>query len=162
MDHKVPTASEGRFATLAELSMLALAIGVAAGLGGVGFRAVVAVIHDFLFLGVFSFYYDPNVHTPASWLGPLVILSPVLGGIIVIYLNRLHPADQRGQGVSDIIDAIYYREGRVRSGPALLKSLAAGIQSGSGGSVGREAAVVQIGAALASRLSRLDPSKRAA
>jgi chloride channel protein, CIC family len=95
------------------------------------------------------------VHTPASWLGPLVILSPVLGGIIVIYLNRLHPADQRGQGVSDIIDAIYYREGRVRSGPALLKSLAAGIQSGSGGSVGREAAVVQIGAALASRLSRV-------
>lgn len=155
MDHKVPTASEGRSATLAELSMLALAIGVAAGLGGVGFRATAAAVHDFLFLGTFSLYYDPNEHTLASWLGPLVILSPVVGGLLVIYLNRLHPADQRGQGVSDIIDAIYYREGRVRSASALIKSLAAGIQSGSGGSVGREAAVVQIGAALASRLSRV-------
>ena len=38
-----------------------------------------------------------------------------------------------------------------------MKSLAAGIQSGTGGSVGREAAIVQIGAALASRLSRASP-----
>jgi chloride channel protein, CIC family len=43
----------------------------------------------------------------------------------------------------------------VRTVSAFLKSLAAGIQSASGGSVGREAAIVQIGAALASRSSRL-------
>ena len=36
-----------------------------------------------------------------------------------------------------------------------VKSLAAGIQSATGGSVGREAAIVQIGAAFASRLSRI-------
>ncbi len=155
MRDRFQIAAEGRVATLAELSALALAIGVLTGLAGVLFRAVVAAVHDFFFLGEFSLYYDPNVHTPSSWLGPLVIFSPVLGGMLVIFLTRLEPADRRGQGVSDIIDAIYYREGRVRSGPAFIKSLAAGIQSGSGGSVGREAAIVQIGAALASRLSRL-------
>ena len=155
MRDKSVTAAEGRVATLAELSAVALALGVATGLAGVAFRAVVAAIHDFFFLGEFSLYYDPNVHTPASWLGPLVILSPLIGGMAVVFLTRLEPADRRGQGVSDIIDAIYYREGRVRSAPAFVKSLAAGIQSGSGGSVGREAAIVQIGAALASRLSRL-------
>ncbi len=146
---------EGRIATLAELSTLALAIGTAAGFAGVLFRAIVAAIHDFFFLGEFSLYYDPNTHTPSSWLGPLVIFSPIIGGLFVVFLTRLEPADRRGQGVSDIIDAIYHREGRVRSAPALIKSLAAGIQSGSGGSVGREAAIVQIGAALASRVSRL-------
>ena len=73
------------------------------------------MIHNFFFLGEFSLYYDPNVHTPSSWLGPLVILSPIVGGLVVIFLTRLPPADRRGQGVSDIIDAIYYREGRVRS-----------------------------------------------
>ena len=155
MSDKSSISAEGRVATLAELSALALIVGVLTGLGGVGFRAIVAAIHNFFFLGQFSLYYDPNVHTPQSWLGPLVILSPILGGFFVIFLTRLERADRRGQGVSDIIDAIYYREGRVRSGPALVKSLAAGIQSGSGGSVGREAAIVQIGAALASRLSRL-------
>lgn len=152
---RLPPISEGRTASLFEVSILALAIGILAGFGGVSFRAVVALIHDFFFLGTFSLYYNPNVHTPASWLGPLVILSPVIGGMVVIYLSRLPPADRRGQGVSDIIDAIYYREGRVRSFQAILKSMAAGVQSGSGGSVGREAAVVQIGAALASRAARL-------
>ena len=154
MRGKIPTASDTRSATLAELSGLALGIGIVTGLAGVLFRAIVAGIHNFFLLGEFSLYYDPNAHTPAGWLGPLVILSPVIGGIAVIFLTRLQPADRRGQGVSDVIDAIYYREGRVRSGSALVKSLAAGIQSGSGGSVGREAAIIQIGAAFASRAAR--------
>jgi chloride channel protein, CIC family len=103
---KIPTAVEGRIASLVEISALALAIGIVTGLAGVGFRAIVALIHDFFFLGEFSAYYDPNMHTPASWLGPLVVFAPMLGGLVVIFLSRLQPADQRGQGVSDIIDAI--------------------------------------------------------
>jgi chloride channel protein, CIC family len=150
-----PANAESRTANLVEISILAIAIGVVTGLAGVLFRACVAVIHNAFFLGEFSTYYDPNVHTPASWLGPLVIWSPAVGGLAVIFLSRLPPADRRGQGVSDIIDAIYYREGRVRSLQAVVKSAAAGIQSGSGGAVGREAAIVQIGAAIASRLARL-------
>lgn len=146
---------DGRAIGLFGLSLVALLVGVLAGGASVLFRALVAGIHNFFFLGALSFYYDPNLHTPASWLGPLVILSPAIGGIAVILLIRAMPPDRRGQGVSDVIDAIYYREGRVRTVSAFVKSLAAGIQSGSGGSVGREAAIVQIGAALASRTSRL-------
>lgn len=146
---------DGRAMGLVGLSVVAVLAGVLAGGAAVLFRALVAGIHNLFFLGSLSFYYDPNLHTQASWLGPLVILSPVVGGIAVVTLIRALPLDRRGQGVSDIIDAIYYREGRVRSISALTKSLAAGIQSGSGGSVGREAAIVQIGAALASRASRL-------
>jgi chloride channel protein, CIC family len=146
---------DGRTTSLAGLSLIALLVGVLAGGSAVLFRALVASIHNIFFLGEISFYYDPNLHTPASWLGPLVILSPAVGGIAVALIIRRLPADRRGQGVSDIIDAIYYREGRVRTVSAFVKSLAAGIQSGSGGSVGREAAIVQIGAAMASRLSRL-------
>ena len=146
---------EGRPIALAGLSLVALLVGVLAGGASVLFRAVIAAVHNLFFLGTLSFYYDPNLHTPASWLGPLVILSPAIGGIAVIMLIRALPSDRRGQGVSDIIDAIYYREGRVRTVSAFAKSLAAGIQSASGGSVGREAAIVQIGAALASRTARL-------
>ena len=146
---------DGRAVGLAGLSLVALLVGVLAGGASVLFRALIAGIHNLFFLGELSFYYDPNLHTPASWLGPLVILSPAVGGLAVILLIRAMPAERRGQGVSDIIDAIYYREGRVRTVSALAKSLAAGIQSASGGSVGREAAIVQIGAALASRTSRL-------
>jgi CIC family chloride channel protein len=155
MERQPEHGQEARPVALVWLSLVALAVGVLAGGGSVLFRAMVAGVHNLFFLGEVSFYYDPNLHTPASWLGPLVILSPAIGGIAVVMLLRAQRADRRGQGVSDIIDAIYYREGRVRTVPALAKSLAAGIQSGSGGSVGREAAIVQIGAALASRISRL-------
>jgi CIC family chloride channel protein len=146
---------EGRPIALIGLSFVALLVGVLAGGSSVLFRALIAAIHNLFFLGTLSFYYDPNLHTPASWLGPLVILSPAIGGIAVVMLIRALPSDRRGQGVSDIIDAIYYREGRVRTVSAFAKSFAAGVQSAAGGSVGREAAIVQIGAALASRLSRL-------
>jgi CIC family chloride channel protein len=151
----VPTVRDERPVSLAEMAAIALVIGILTGGAAVLFRALVAGIHNLVFLGVVSFYYDPNLHTPLGQLGPLVILGPALGGIFVIALIRLLPEDRRGQGVSDIIDAIYYREGRVRAVSAFVKSFAAGIQSATGGSVGREAAIVQIGAALASRISRL-------
>jgi chloride channel protein, CIC family len=144
-----------RSASLIELAATALVIGTVTGFLTVGLRAVVAGIHNLFFLGEFSFYYNPNLHTPYGWLGPLVVLSPAVGGLVVIGLMRLQPPDRRGQGVSDIIDAIYNREGLVRSLSAIAKSLAAGIQSGTGGSVGLEAASVQIGAALSSRFGRL-------
>jgi chloride channel protein, CIC family len=155
MSRETDHAHEGRPIALAGLSLIALLIGILAGGSSVLFRAVVAALHNLFFLGTLSFYYDPNLHTPESWLGPLVILSPAVGGIAVVMLIRALPSDRRGQGVSDIIDAIYYREGRVRTVSAFTKSFAAGVQSASGGSVGREAAIVQIGAALASRTSRL-------
>jgi CIC family chloride channel protein len=148
-------ATEGRTVSLAELSMIALVIGVVAGGSAVLFRAFIALVHNAIMLGRFSFYYNPNLHTQPSWIGPLVILSPVAGGIVVVTLIRLQAPDRRGQGVSDVIDAIYYRDGRVRSVSAIAKSLAAGIESASGGSVGREAAMVQIAAALASRIARI-------
>jgi CIC family chloride channel protein len=152
---RLESAPVERIASLIELAAIALVIGTVTGGAAVLFRAFVAEIHNLAFLGTFSLYYDPNFHTPMSWLGPFVMFSPMIGGLIVIYIIRKQPADRRGQGVSDVIDAIYYREGRVRAVSAIIKSLAAGVQSGSGGSVGREAATVQIGAALASRISRL-------
>ena len=140
---------------LAGLSGLAILAGLLTGGAALLFRAVVALIHNLAFFGQISFYYDPNLHTPGSWLGPLVILSPAIGGMGVIWLIRSLPAERRGQGVSDVIDAIYYRKAKVRGTSAFIKSMAAGVQSGSGGSVGREAAIIQLGAAIASRIGIL-------
>ena len=142
-----------RSINLTQLSILAIIGGGLIGGVAVLFRALVAAIHNLFFFGRLNFYYDPNQHTAQGPLGPLIILSPVIGGIVVVFLLRSLPPERRGQGVSDVIDAIYYREGKVRPWSATLKSLAAGITSGSGGSVGREAAVIQMGAAIASQLA---------
>jgi chloride channel protein, CIC family len=46
------------------MMLCALAVGVIAGLGAVAFRAMIGGCHNFLFLSLWSFDYDANVHTP--------------------------------------------------------------------------------------------------
>jgi hypothetical protein len=44
------------------LSALAFIIGLLAGLGATAFRIMTGFFHNLLFLGKFSFSYDPNVY----------------------------------------------------------------------------------------------------
>ncbi len=53
------------------------------------------------------------------------------------------------------MDAIYYNQGRIRPRVAIIKSLASAVSIGSGGSVGREGPIVQIGSAFGSMLGSL-------
>ncbi len=59
-------ATRGKPVGLLVLNLLAILIGVVSGLGAVVFRGLIAVFHNLLFLGQFSFTYDANVHTPPS------------------------------------------------------------------------------------------------
>ena len=140
----VDSSQSRRSINLTQLSILSIIGGAMIGGTAVLFRALVVGIHNLFFFGRIDFYYNPNQHTAVSALGPLIILSPVIGGLGVIFLMRALPPERRGQGVSDVIDAIYYRKGKVRPLSAAVKSLAAGLTSGSGGSVGREAAVTVV------------------
>ena len=53
------------------------------------------------------------------------------------------------------MDAIYYHKAYIRSSVAVIKSLASALSIGSGGSVGREGPIVQIGASFGSTLGRI-------
>jgi CIC family chloride channel protein len=53
------------------------------------------------------------------------------------------------------MEAIYYNKGVIRPIVALIKSLASALSIGSGGSVGREGPIVQIGSAFGSTLGQL-------
>jgi H+/Cl- antiporter ClcA len=74
------TDSDIRRIGLVSLSILALIVGVVTGFGAVGFRDLIGLIHNVLFLGKWAVRYDANLFTPASPWGPFVILVPVLGG----------------------------------------------------------------------------------
>src|ERR1700747_380237 len=96
-DEGVDSGSGRRSLNLTELSILAIFAGAIIGGSAVLFRALVAAIHNFFFFGTLDFYYDPNRHTGASPFGPLIILSPVIGGIAVVFLTRMLPPERRGQ-----------------------------------------------------------------
>lgn len=129
-------------------------VGAIAGVGAVLFRGMISVIHNAAFLGLFSFSYDANQHTAASPFGIFIVLIPVAGALVVAWLVKTFAPEAKGHGVPEVIGAIYYRHGRIRPAVALVKSLASAVSIGTGGSVGREGPIIQIGAAFGSTLGQ--------
>ena len=108
---------------------LAVVVGVAAGLGAVGFR--------WLIRGFQWVFFKQG----ADWLGFLgdyyVIILPVVGGLLVGILIYFIAREVRGEGPPEVMRAVAIGGGRIRSRVGLVKILASSICIGSGGSVGR-------------------------
>ncbi|MGE5258438.1 MAG: chloride channel protein [Hyphomicrobiales bacterium] len=137
------------------MSVLGIAVGLVAGGGAVLFRKMIGLFHDLFFLGRFSAEYNANLHTGADPWGLAVILVPVAGAVIVAFLVKTFAPEARGHGVPEVMDAIYYQQGRIRPIVAAIKSLASAITIGSGGSVGREGPIIQIGSAFGSTVGQI-------
>ena len=142
------------------LSMLSVGLGVVAGVGAFAFRALIGLFHNLFFLGRFSWLYDSNHHTPSGPWGSWVAFAPVLGAVVVVFLVKNLAPEAKGHGVPEVMDAVYYAKGVIRPVVALVKSLASALSIGSGGSVGREGPIIQIGAAVASAGGRLAGASR--
>jgi CIC family chloride channel protein len=138
-------------------SMISVLVGIVAGLGAVAFRGLIGLVHNLMFLGRLSVRYNANLHTPPSIWGPFVILVPVAGAAAVTFLVTKFAPEAKGHGVPEVMDAIYYQRGAIRPIVALIKSLASALSIGSGGSVGREGPIIQIGSSFGSTLGQVIP-----
>jgi chloride channel protein, CIC family len=149
-------AGEDRTLSLPLLVVLAFVVGVVAALGAVVFRCMIAVVHNLFFLGEFSYVsHDANVFDPASPWGPLIILAPVIGGLVVVWLVQTFAPEAKGHGVPEVMFAVYHNKGNVRGIVSVVKSIASAISIGSGASVGREGPIIQIGSSFGSTLARV-------
>ncbi len=145
---------EERRVSLLTLCLLALGVGIMTGIGAVALRALIGLIHNVMINGVFKIAYDANfLEGPSRW-GNWVILSPILGGLVVIYLVERFAPEAKGHGVPEVMDSVFYKRGDIRGVVALIKSLASALSIGSGASVGREGPIIQIGSALGSAFSQ--------
>jgi CIC family chloride channel protein len=138
------------------LIALALTVGAGAGVGAIGFRYL---IEGFTWL--FTGHTDPSAlghftNPHLAFLGPFVVLVvPVIGGLLYGPLVYRFAPEARGHGVPEVMLAVHQNEGRIRGRVPVVKSLASAITIGSGGSVGREGPIVQIGSAIGSGLGQL-------
>jgi len=133
--------------TTLRIILISVVVGVCAGLGAVGFRWLIAWFHTL------GFGY---VGGSLGFMGRFaVVLVPALGGAIVGPLVYFFAREAKGHGVPEVMEAVALRGGRIRPRVAVVKSLASSITIGSGGSVGREGPIVQIGAALGSTLAQV-------
>jgi CIC family chloride channel protein len=83
------------------------------------------------------------------------LLSPIIGGLIVVFLVRRFAPEAKGHGVPEVMDAIFYKRGNIRGTVAVIKALASAISIGSGAAVGREGPIIQIGSSFGSTLGQL-------
>ncbi len=130
-------------------------VGIITGIGAVFFRALIALIHNVAFLGKFSIAFDANQFTPREPLGTLHHPGAGDRRAIVVFLVDNFAPEARGHGVPEVLDAIYYKEGKIRPVVAAIKSLASAFSIGTGAAVGREGPIIQIGATLGSSLGQM-------
>ncbi len=137
------------------LVVMALAVGVLAGFGAVGFRWLIFAV-TWLVTGHQQFGQQGRVgslHLP--WLGIwFLLLIPVAGGLIYGPLVNRFAREARGHGVPEVMVAVAENGGRIRPPVTVVKAIASAVCIGFGGSVGREGPIVQIGSAFASTLGQ--------
>ena len=146
---------EGHRASYWMLGLYALVVGIVTGCGAIFFRTLITLIHNVAFYGKLDLAEVGNVFAAPSAWGPLVILVPVAGGMIVVFLVRTFAPEAKGHGVPEVMNAIYYNEGVIRPVVAFIKSVASAISIGTGASVGREGPIIQIGSSLGSTLAQI-------
>ncbi len=142
--------------------ILSLAIGIVAGLGAVLFRFAIWVVQE-LFYGPalnpgsveFPLVRVPNAFSLFSVLGNVrFLLLPAIGGLIVGIVIKLTTPAVKGTGVPKVLESILVRGGEIDPKIAVYKTVASSIAIGSGGSLGREGPIVQIGSAAGSFFGR--------
>ena len=135
--------------------LLALFVGAGAGLGAVAFRYLI-YFFTWLATGHSEFGqagYVGSSHLPWLGLGFFVVI-PVIGGLLYGPLIYKWAREARGHGVPEVMIAVADNGGRIRWQVSVVKALASALCIGSGGSVGREGPIVQIGSALASSVGQ--------
>jgi CIC family chloride channel protein len=139
----------------AGLFPLALIVGAGAGLGAVVFRYLV---YGFTWLATGHNEFGQQGHVGSShlpWLSlGFFVLIPVVGGLIYGPLIYRYAREARGHGVPEVMIAVADNGGRIRPQVSVVKALASALCIGTGGSVGREGPIVQIGSALASSIGQ--------
>ncbi len=122
--------------------LLAVLIGIAAGLAVVCFRLCI----DFLRLKLLGSGLQPSV--------PRVFLAPMLTGLIIAFMVIRFFPRARGSGVNQTKAALYIYDGYIPILTVIGKFITSALAIGSGQSLGPEDPALQIGAGLASALGR--------
>ena len=128
--------------------LLAVAVGALGALGAIAFRAVVLWLTR-MFFGAEDVV--TGVENLPIWMRVAV---PTAGGLVAGLIVRTFVREGGPEGISHMIEVVSVGRRSVRLRPSLARAAASIVSISSGGSVGREGMIIQLGAALASSVSR--------
>jgi chloride channel protein, CIC family len=129
--------------------LLTGAVGVAGGLGAVAFKILLALVVRVVFQS------DDNILVIASrlpWYASLA--APAFGGLVAGLVFHFGVKSGGGHGMPEIMESIAIRRGYIDMARVVLRSISSLFVIGTGGSIGREGPIVQLGAGAASQIGR--------
>jgi CIC family chloride channel protein len=127
-------------------TFLACIIGLLGGVGAVIFTSLIELVSDNSVVKILKSDSDVAQN--------LLFLVPALGIFLAAWLTRRFAPEAQGHGVPEVIVAVARKEGVIRPRVSLVKILASALSIGTGGSVGREGPIVQIGASVGSMVGQ--------
>jgi CIC family chloride channel protein len=143
----------------------AIFVGLAGAIGAVAFRLLIRTVQAMAFGGpeALTAIADEGLFADASDPMGIVegmpwwqrILIPAAGGLIVGPLIYFFAREARGHGVPEVMKAVAVRGGVIRTRVVAVKAVASALSIGTGGSVGREGPIVQIGSAFGSWIGQV-------
>ncbi len=132
------------------VSLLAVAIGVMAGLAAIGFRYAI----DFVQRLGFGFSGERVASLASALPEWRILLVPTAGGLLIGLFVHVFMPGRRPHGVADVIEANALRGGRMSLMTGWKAALVSAVSIGAGASVGREGPVVHLGASLGAWASK--------
>jgi CIC family chloride channel protein len=123
---------------------LSLCIGVICGIGSLVFKWFISFFSQLLLIEAPALLGTPYALPLIVTLGFLVVTA------LVTHLSH----EVKGAGIPEVMAAVATENGFIRSRVALFKLLASAVSIGSGGSVGREGPIVQIGSSIGSSVGQ--------
>jgi CIC family chloride channel protein len=137
---------------LALVSFLAGAIGLVAG-------GIAWVLYKLIGLFTNLFFYhrwDTSfVSARLNHLGPWVIVTPIIGGLVVGFMAKYGSSKIKGHGIPEAMEAVLFNRSRIQPRVAILKPLSAAIAIGTGGPFGAEGPIIQTGGAVGSLVGQV-------
>ncbi len=137
--------------------IVALVIGVIGGFGSIITSRMIQWITTLSFPGP-----GDLIENLSSLPWYVIVAVPLIGGIIAGPIIFFLAPETKGDGVPEVMQSLILKGGVMRTRVPFIKTLASAITIGTGGSVGREGPIVQIGAGFASiigRFLRVSPSR---
>ncbi|MHC4778467.1 MAG: chloride channel protein, partial [Planctomycetota bacterium] len=133
------------------LIILAVAVGVLGGFGAIGFRLLIDGLQTLAIGEKGILFLDTLGELPWYYL----LLLPAAGGLLIGPLVHFLAPEAKGHGVPEVMEAVALHGGRIRPRVVGVKSLASALCISTGGSIGREGPIVQIGSAIGSTLGQI-------